>query len=151
MEHSENGVLAGTDDRLALLPASPTSSPAAAQGGNAVLTSTPRCSETAYKAMAKQTGSVVALNPKTGAIWPGGTPSYDPNLLSSHDSATIQKNYKKLLKDPGDPMLDRAISQTYPPGSVSRRRVRGGAEERHQADRPIQAPTGTRCRNPATY
>jgi len=144
MEHSENGVLAGTDDRLALSRLSDLFTGRSPKGGNAVLTIDPKVQETAYKAMAKQTGSVVALNPKTGAILAMvSTPSYDPNLLSSHDSATIQKNYKKLLKDPGDPMLDRAISQTYPPGSVFKTVVSAAALKNgtKPTDR-IQAPDG---------
>jgi peptidoglycan glycosyltransferase len=144
MESVENDVLAGTDDRLALSRLSDLFTGRSPKGGNAVLTIDRKVQETAYKAMAKQTGSVVALNPKTGAILGMvSTPSYDPNKLSTHDGAQIQKTYKQLLNAKGDPMLDRAISQTYPPGSVFKTVVSAAAlKNGTKPDDRIPAPDG---------
>jgi peptidoglycan glycosyltransferase len=63
---------------------------------------------------------VVALDPRTGAILAMVShPSYDPNLLAGHDLSAVQKNYQKLLNDPDDPLINRAIAgDLYPPGST---------------------------------
>jgi Cell division protein FtsI/penicillin-binding protein 2 len=62
---------------------------------------------------------VVALNPKTGAVLAlASYPSYDPNVLAIHDGAKLNKIDKKLLKDPAQPLLNRALQGTYPPGST---------------------------------
>ena len=69
------------------------------------------------------------------------TPSYDPNKLSSHDTDGIASYYATLQKDPAQPMLNRALNQTYPPGSVFKVIVSAAAlEGRHQADQQIPAP-----------
>src|SRR5690606_38060654 len=65
------------------------------------------------------TGSVVAIEPSTGKILAMvSTPSYDPNRLSGHDGAATSAAWDELNSDPDKPMLNRAISQTYPPGST---------------------------------
>ncbi|MGH3632313.1 MAG: penicillin-binding transpeptidase domain-containing protein, partial [Sciscionella sp.] len=46
------------------------------------------------------------------------TPSFDPNPLASHISAAEGKAKTKLDRDPQQPLINRAISQTYPPGST---------------------------------
>ncbi len=61
-------------------------------------------------------GSIVAIEPKTGQILAFVTsPTYDPNLLVGRARAA---NYNTLLKDPMKPLLNRAVSGTYPPGST---------------------------------
>ncbi len=46
-------------------------------------------------------------------------PTYDPNQLSSFDPAAIRAYRERLTADgSGDPLLNRAMSQTYPPGST---------------------------------
>lgn len=66
--------------------------------------------------MAGKKGAVVASNPENGEILIlYSSPSYDPNIF-------LQKSEEKLnalLEDKTDlPLLNRAISGTYPPGSV---------------------------------
>ena len=61
-------------------------------------------------------GSIVAIEPKTGQILAFVTsPTYDPNLLVGRVRGA---NYNALLEDPMKPLLNRAISGTYPPGST---------------------------------
>ena len=61
-------------------------------------------------------GSIVAIEPKTGQILAFVTsPTYDPNLLVGRVRG---ENYNRLLKDPEKPLINRAISGTYPPGST---------------------------------
>ena len=68
------------------------------------------------KLMVGKIGSIVAVEPKTGQILAFVTsPTYDPNLLVGRDRA---KHYKELQDDPMKPLINRAISGTYPPGST---------------------------------
>ena len=121
VENSENGVLNGDDSRISISfnRLSQLLSGRTLQGGNVTLTIDRAAQEVAAKALGNRKGAVVALNPQTGAIKAlVSTPSYDPSLLTGHDSATIAKNFKKLMNDPNMPLLNRATQQVYPPGST---------------------------------
>jgi penicillin-binding protein A len=64
-------------------------------------------------------GSVVALEPSTGKILAMvSSPSYDPNLLATHDMEDQAAAWQQLRDNPTSPLLNRAISETYPPGST---------------------------------
>jgi len=66
-----------------------------------------------------KTGAIVAMDPNTGAILAEvSMPSYDPAQLSTHDTAAATAAYKKLDADPNKPLLNRAVSEIYPPGST---------------------------------
>ena len=66
--------------------------------------------------MAGKTGSIVAIEPATGQILAMVTsPSYDPNELVGRKRGM---RYSELLNDPDKPLINRAISGTYPPGST---------------------------------
>jgi peptidoglycan glycosyltransferase len=120
-EKSEDELLNGTDDRLFVRRLSDLITGRDPRGGNVVLTIDPRAQQAAYDGLTKKgfTGAVVALRPDTGEILAmASTPSYDPNLLAAHDPAAQRDAWGKLNKDPGQPMLNRAISAIYPPGST---------------------------------
>jgi peptidoglycan glycosyltransferase len=119
IERTENGVLAGTDDRLFVRRLSDLVTGRTPQGGAVVLTVDQGAQDAAWQGLQGKKGAVVALDPRTGAVLALATnPSYDPAVLSSHNSESIRRNYARLQADPGDPLLDRAIAQTYPPGST---------------------------------
>ena len=66
--------------------------------------------------MSGKTGSIVAIEPSTGQILAMVTsPTYDPNELVGRKRGT---NYSQLLNNPDKPLINRAISGTYPPGST---------------------------------
>lgn len=90
------------------------------QGASVELTLDPAVQQAAYDALGGQTGAVVALDPRTGAILAmASTPSWDPNALASHDTVAVQQAWAALQDDPARPMLNRAIGgDTYPPGST---------------------------------
>lgn len=68
------------------------------------------------KLMANKMGSIVAIEPSTGEILAFlSSPTYDPNLLVGRVRG---HNFKLLDKDPVKPLLNRALSGTYPPGST---------------------------------
>lgn len=73
----------------------------------------------AQKELAGRTGSVVALNPKTGAILAMySNPSFDPNQLSSHNLAQAQAAYKALASIPGGVLSPGTYRQRWFPGST---------------------------------
>lgn len=66
--------------------------------------------------MQNKTGSVVAIEPKTGEILClVSSPGYDPNLLVGR---SIKTNYPILTKDSLKPLFNRATMAQYPPGSI---------------------------------
>jgi peptidoglycan glycosyltransferase len=84
-----------------------------------VLTLNRAAQQAAYDGLAGKVGAVVALDPRTGAVLAeASSPSYDPTALSSHDPARIRSTYTKLMADPRNPLLNRAVQSTYPPGST---------------------------------
>jgi peptidoglycan glycosyltransferase len=121
LERAEDEILNGSDDRLFVRRLSDLITGRDPRGGNIELTVNPATQLAAYTAMESKgfAGSVVALNPKTGEILAMvSTPSYDPNPLSAHDGSTQEKAWKAYEADSRKPRLNRAISETYAPGST---------------------------------
>ena len=119
IEQAENSLLAGESDQLFVRRISDYFTGRTPQGGAAVLTLNSRAQQVAYDALRGHRGAVVALNPRTGAILAlVSQPSYDPSVLTTHNTPQIQRNYRALLAQTDGPMLDRAVNQTYPPGST---------------------------------
>ncbi|GAA2990318.1 peptidoglycan D,D-transpeptidase FtsI family protein [Actinokineospora diospyrosa] len=132
LERAEDEILNGSDDRLFVRRLSDLITGRDPRGGNIELTINPDAQTAAYDAMAKAgfAGSVVALNPKTGEILAMvSTPSYDPNTLSAHDGIAQEKAWKEYNADKRKPMLNRAISETYAPGSTFKLVVAAAALE----------------------
>lgn len=67
--------------------------------------------------MQNKTGSVVAIEPKTGEILAMlSGPTYDPNLLTmTNERGQV---FSRLLTDPLKPFFDRTVMAKYPPGSI---------------------------------
>jgi penicillin-binding protein A len=119
IESEENPVLAGTDDSLFVRRVVDLVTGQPPEGGSVELTLDPKAQRAAYRGLAGRRGAVAAIDPSTGAILALATsPSYDPNLLSSHNPSRVRTNYHRLLRDPDQPMLDRPLRQTYAPGST---------------------------------
>ncbi|MFS8478327.1 MAG: penicillin-binding protein 2 [Micromonosporaceae bacterium] len=93
-------------------------------GGNVELTISRTAQEVAVRELANNRvgaskGAVVALDPKTGKVLAlASMPNFDPAPLVSHDLNAAGAAYNKLDKDPNKPLLNRAVSETYPPGST---------------------------------
>ncbi len=95
------------------------------RGGNVELTINPTVQKAAYQALvdAEVVGSVVAIRPSTGEILAmASTPSFDPNVLASHNEATQRAEFNTLFSpaDPSapSPVTNRALDDTLPPGST---------------------------------
>ncbi|MDO5446146.1 MAG: penicillin-binding protein 2 [Prevotellaceae bacterium] len=68
------------------------------------------------KLMRGRKGSIVAIEPSTGEILcMVSAPSYDPRLLVGRNRG---KNHMKLQENESRPLLNRAITGLYPPGST---------------------------------
>jgi penicillin-binding protein A len=92
-------------------------------GGNVILTINKAVQDAAFKGLTTtektKRGAVVALNPKTGAVLAAvSIPTFDANPLVSHDGGQAEVAYTQLNKDTNKPLLSRAFSDTYPPGST---------------------------------
>ncbi|MBK5306527.1 MAG: penicillin-binding protein 2 [Frankiaceae bacterium] len=119
IEQAENDVLSGESDNLFVRRLSDYVTGRKPEGGRVVLTLQQAAQRAALAGLQGKRGAVVALDPRTGAILAMvSTPSFDPARLSSHSEKQIRDYYKRLQNDPADPMLNRAVSQTYPPGST---------------------------------
>lgn len=66
--------------------------------------------------MQNKSGSIVAIEPSTGEILAlVSSPTFDPNLLVGRVRG---ENFNRLLNDSLRPLVNRATSGTYPPGST---------------------------------
>ncbi|MEV0220123.1 penicillin-binding transpeptidase domain-containing protein [Streptomyces sp. NPDC050704] len=118
LEHAEDGLLAGTDPMLSLFPLWNELTRARNPGGDVVTTLDPAAQQAAYAGLGARRGAVAALEPSTGRILAlVSTPSYDPGELSGTDSA-VADAWARLNGAADRPMLNRAVRQTYPPGST---------------------------------
>ncbi|MFI9647380.1 penicillin-binding transpeptidase domain-containing protein [Streptomyces sp. NPDC052040] len=118
LEHAQDPVLAGTDPTLSLFPLWNDLVHRRSPGGRVVTTLDEAAQRAAFEHLAGRRGAVAAVEPSTGRILAlVSTPSYDPGELSG-TSATASRAWAKLTGDAAQPMLNRAIRQTYPPGST---------------------------------
>ncbi|NLU84706.1 penicillin-binding protein 2 [Rhodococcus sp. HNM0569] len=121
LENGEDPILNGSDNRLFGRRFFDMVSGRDPRGGNVVTTVNPVMQQVAYDQLTAKgySGSVVAIEPSTGRILTMvSTPSYDPNSLSSHDGTQTTQAWEQLNADEGKPLVNRAVSQTYPPGST---------------------------------
>ena len=89
---------------------------AASIGKNLVSTINADLQSYAEKLLSGKVGSIVAIEPETGEILIlASSPTFDPGLFVGRERS---KNYAHLLNDPYKPMLNRAITSSYPPGST---------------------------------
>ena len=70
----------------------------------------------AFEALGEHSGSVVAIDVKTGGVLAmASKPTFDANLFVNGISF---KDYNALRDDGGNPLFNRAINGSYPPGST---------------------------------
>jgi peptidoglycan glycosyltransferase len=87
-------------------------------GNSLELTLRPAVQKLAQDLLGSRCGAVVAMNPRTGAVYTmASSPTYDPNLIDK------KGGYAKVLKIRGDcgegfALLNRATSGLYTPGST---------------------------------
>lgn len=93
-------------------------------GKSLVTTIDPYLSQVALNALGDQRGAVVIMDAETGAVLSiVSSPSYDTNIMSARyldDEAERQRlnQVQQMISHPLKLFFNRAVSGTYPPGSV---------------------------------
>jgi penicillin-binding protein A len=83
------------------------------RGNDVVLTLNPRGQRAAMSALRDQRGAVAAIEPSTGRVLVlASRPTYDPNQIERRNG------FARILKRSGSPLVNRATSGLYPPGSI---------------------------------
>ncbi|WNF29562.1 penicillin-binding protein 2 [Streptomyces sp. C11-1] len=142
IENAEDSVLSGTDSALTPLPFWNDFTRSRQPGGDVVTTVKASVQRAAYDGLRGRRGAVAALEPSTGRILAlVSTPSYDPERLSGTGSA-VTEAWTRLNAAKSLPMLNRAIRQTYPPGSTFKIVTAAAALESRVVTDP-DAPTDT--------
>jgi penicillin-binding protein 2 len=85
-------------------------------GNNVVVSLDMRLQLAAQEALGDSRGALVAIDPRTGDVLAlVSTPSFDPNSFATGIS---RADYVALNTDLDKPLLNRALTGTYPPGST---------------------------------
>src|SRR4051795_11670181 len=155
IERSQNDVLSGDDDLLFVNKLVDLLSNKSGKGGNVVLTLDRDAQDAAFEGPSNLPGdvqaSVVALEPSTGKILAMATlPSFDPNTLASHDFTAVSQAYDSLNQDPEEPLLNRAIQTTLPPGSTFKLVTASAAIESGKYTADSDVPGGPTYQLPQT-
>ncbi|MEU8568990.1 penicillin-binding transpeptidase domain-containing protein [Streptomyces pathocidini] len=118
LEELYDGILTGDDDRLFFNRTIDMVTGKEKKGGQVVTTLNAAAQKAAFQGLGDRKGAAVALDPQTGAILAlASTPSYDPSTFAGN-STSDEKNWVELNKDEDKPMVNRALRETYPPGST---------------------------------
>ena len=153
VESSQNDVLAGDDSRLFVTRLVDLLSNSDPKGGNVQLAANAAAQDAAWDGLealpGDAQGAVVALEPTTGRVLAmASTPTFDPNELASHDFGAVADLSKELNADPDEPLINRAIGTTLPPGSTFKLVTAAAAIESGNYDADSQVPGGYRFKLP---
>ncbi len=87
--------------------------------GQVILTVRHDLQTAARDALGDRRGSVVVLDPRNGDILAMySNPSFDPNLLASHDGQSVNQAFADLVDADGNPLRADAFREIYFPGST---------------------------------
>lgn len=155
IEQAQNGVLSGEDDSLFVTRLVDLLSNSGTQGGSVELTIDPKAQDAAYEGLLSLgegvQGAIVALEPSSGKILAMvSSPTFDPNKLASHDFASVIETYDRLNTDDSEPLLNRAIQTTLPPGSTFKIVTAAAALESGNYDASSLVPGGPTYQLPLT-
>jgi peptidoglycan glycosyltransferase len=153
MERSQNSFLSGEDDRLFVNRLVDLVNGNATKGGNVVLTINPAAQKAAFDGLralgAGVQGAVVAIEPSSGKVLAMvSLPTFDPNKLADHDFKAASAYASKLSKMKSDPLLNRAVQTTLPPGSTFKIVTASAAMETGRYTASSQVPGGTSYKLP---
>ncbi|MFF0411884.1 penicillin-binding transpeptidase domain-containing protein [Kitasatospora sp. NPDC004745] len=118
LEGAEDDLLSGTDPGLSGWAVWDAVARRRNPGGDVRTTLNRAAQEAAMRGLGSRQGAVAAIEPATGRILAlASTPSYDPGGFAGSGAAD-QAAWNRLRLDTDQPMLNRALRQTYPPGST---------------------------------
>ncbi|WP_304452516.1 penicillin-binding protein 2 [Nocardiopsis sp. YSL2] len=122
IEATENSLLDGTDDRLAVRNFRDILTGREPEGARVQLTINPEVQQAGYDGFENlgMNGAAVAIEPETGAILGSVSyPSYDANdVVSITDPQDAVDNFVAMEGDEDKPLLNRAFNERYAPGST---------------------------------
>ncbi|MDP9736198.1 MULTISPECIES: peptidoglycan D,D-transpeptidase FtsI family protein [unclassified Curtobacterium] len=152
IESAENAVLSGNSDASFFQNLNAILTGQDVQGDNVNLTIDPDVQQAAYDALGENSGAVVAIQPSTGKILAMvSKPAYDPNALTSHDTAQVKQQYDALLQQTPTPLQNRAIGgDLYTPGSVFKLVVASAALKDGKYSLDSEFPNPSRLQLPGT-
>lgn len=156
IEQTQDDLLSGEDDRLFVTRLVDLLSGERSEGGNVQLTLDPAAQRAAYDGLLdvvgpEGEGAVVALEPRTGKVLAMvSLPSFDPNQLASHDLSQVAQVGERLDEDPDEPLLNRAIQTTLPPGSTFKVVTAAAAIENGLYEAGDDVPGGSTFQLPLT-
>ncbi|EXG79017.1 peptidoglycan D,D-transpeptidase FtsI family protein [Cryptosporangium arvum] len=143
LEAKENEDLSGESDKLFVRRITDMITGKKSKGANVILTLDKEVQAATADALEGEKGAAIALDPKTGEILSlVSNPAYDPNPFASHTDQPQKDAWKKLNGDSvNKPLLDRALRQTYPPGSTFKVIMSAALVDRgYKADSQVDAP-----------
>ncbi|MEU6893144.1 penicillin-binding transpeptidase domain-containing protein [Streptomyces sp. NPDC046557] len=142
LENIDDGILTGNDDRLFFDRTIGMFTGEKKQGGNVVTTLNAAAQKAAYQQLGTKKGAVAAIDPSTGAILAlVSTPSYDPSSFAGF-SKDDGKAWRDLNNSEDKNLVNRALRETYPPGSTFKV-VTASAALENGVVTDIDAPTDT--------
>jgi penicillin-binding protein A len=120
IERSYNEQLLGKSGVISMQDIEDTFLGSGQRGDEVRLTVHSRLQQVAAASLGDQLGSVVALDPQTGAVRAlYSNPSFDPGPLASHDPPSIREYWNSLQpSSPTSPLVNKATSRSFPPGST---------------------------------
>ena len=121
IEKTEDKFLSGSDPQLTVHNLIDLVTGKPRRGATVQLTVNSAAQTAAYAALkaSGRVSGVVALDPKTGAVLAlASYPTFNPNKYATFNSAQLKRIDNRYLSDPRQPLLNRAINQTFPPGST---------------------------------
>lgn len=143
LEAAENEDLSGESDKLFVRRITDMITGKKSKGANVILTLDKEVQAATADALEGEKGAAIALDPKTGEILSlVSNPAYDPNPFAAHTDQPQKDAWKKLNGDSvNKPLLDRALNQTYPPGSTFKVIMSSAlVEQGYTADTEVDAP-----------
>ena len=159
IERSQNDVLSGDDDLLFVNKLVDLLSNKSGKGGNVQLTLDREAQDAAFEALTNLQDSTgdpsrprswrSSRAPARSWRWPRCR-RFDPNKLASHDFTAVKADYDRLQADPSEPLLNRAIQTTLPPGSTFKLVTAAAAIESGKYDADSEVPGGPTYQLPQT-
>ena len=155
LEASRSMLLNGEADSLIWQRAKAMLTGATNQGASIETSIDPKLQQVAYDQLGTRDGAAVAIEVSTGRILAMvSTPSYDPNKLATHDTKAASQAYSELSAGQNSPLnsplINRATSQLYPPGSTFKTIVASAALETGEYQTDTKIPAGSRYTLPGT-
>lgn len=155
LEASRSMLLNGEADSLIWQRAKAMLTGTTNQGASIETSIDPKLQQVAYDQLGTRDGAAVAIEVNTGRILAMvSTPSYDPNKLATHDTKAASQAYNELSAGQNSPLnsplINRATSQLYPPGSTFKTIVASAALETGEYQTDTKIPAGSSYTLPGT-